>query len=80
MSASVSSQAPPGNPGPASTTYRVYVRLPKQKVTAKTNTPDEAVARLAWDNILGRLDEFRAMGAIGVVMSRNNVQVEYLKL
>ena len=80
MSASITPQAPHGSQARTSTTYRVYVRMPNQKVTARTTTTDEAVARLAWGQLLEHLDDFRSMGAIGVAMTKDGDQVDYLKI
>lgn len=80
MSAPITSRATRGSDAAAPAAYRVYVRLPNQKVTANTTTTDEAVARLAWDQLLEKLDDFRSMGAIGVAMTKNGVQVDYRKI
>ena len=63
-------------------TYRVYVRLgsPSQKVVAKTTTDDEAVAKFAWQRIEEEIDKYLSMGAIGVAMTQDNKQVQYLDL
>ena len=61
-------------------TYRVYVRWPDQRVSNKTSTPSEAVARAAFDELMACSTDLRRRGAVGLAMSHEGRQVHYVDL
>lgn len=56
-------------------TYRVYLRWPGQKVTDKTTTESEAVAKLAFDELKQRND-LRGQ-PVGAAFTQDGKSIEY---
>jgi len=62
------------------TTFRIYVRWPSQRVSNKTTTEEDAVAKFAFDELSKRAEDFRQQGALGITLSADGKQVNYVRL
>lgn len=57
--------------------YRIYLRWPDQRVSAKTVTPSPQIAEAAFRELLSRTDLFGQK--VAAVLSLNNRQLEYCR-
>lgn len=57
-------------------THRVYVQWPNQRVSDKTVTESESVARFAFEELKNRSD-LKVEGARGVAWTKDSGKVDY---